>query len=51
MEEFLLGQGHPGVDRKGDDKAVIFQESDEQSPVPQGDRPLRPCPGELIGDA
>jgi len=45
MEEFLLGQGHSGVYGKGDDKAVIFQESDNESPVPKEINPSAPVQG------
>lgn len=45
MEEFLLGQGHSGMNRKGDDKAVIFQESNEESPVPKEIDPSAPVQG------
>jgi hypothetical protein len=33
LEELILGEGHPGVDRKGEDKGLILQDSDAESPI------------------
>jgi hypothetical protein len=51
LEELILGEGHPGVDRKGEDKGLILQDSDDESPIAidpsapvQGNQP-RGAPG------